>query len=120
MIKKLKGVILPMILMLTMVLSVVYAAETSSGKRLIIIDVRTDAEWATGHLDGAVLIPYERIGDEISKVAADKDEKIYLYCRTGRRTSIAVETLQKTGYKNLINLETVENASKVLNRGVVQ
>jgi phage shock protein E len=122
MVKMLNTRLLPMILMFAMLVSVVYAtdnADNGSGKRPVIIDVRTEAEWTAGHLEGAVLIPYERIGDEIAKVVADKDEKIYLYCRTGRRTGIAAETLKKAGYEKLINLQTVENASKVLHREII-
>jgi phage shock protein E len=106
--------------MFSMLFSAADATEDNAGKRSIVIDVRTEAEWATGHLDGAVLIPYERIGDEISKASLNKDENIYLYCRTGRRSGIALETLKKAGFENLINLETVEKASKVLNKAVVQ
>lgn len=118
--KMLKTILLTMVLMLAILIPTVYAAENSLEKKHVIIDVRTEAEWANGHIDGAVLIPYERIGNEISKVATDKEEKIYLYCQTGRRAGIAADTLKKAGYGNLMNLETVENASKVLQRGVVQ
>ena len=109
-----------MVLVLAILVSTVSAVENSSGTRSVIIDVRTEAEWAAGHLEGAVLIPYDRIGNEISRVVTDKKDTVYLYCRTGRRTGIAYETLKKAGYENLINLETVENASKALNRGVVK
>ncbi len=118
--KILKTMLLPMVLVLALLVSAVSAVENSSGPRSVIIDVRTESEWAAGHLEGAVLIPYERIGNEISKVVTDKKDTVYLYCRTGRRTGIAYETLKKAGYENLINLETVEKASKVLNRGVVK
>lgn len=118
--KLLKTTLLPMIIALSFLVSASFAAANDSGKSPLIIDVRTDAEWAVGHLDGAVLIPYQRIGDAIAKVVADKDETIYLYCRTGRRSSIAEATLERSGYKNLINLKTLENASKVLNRAVIK
>lgn len=118
--KKVTSMLLMMVVMLVMFVSTVCAGEKESGKAPIIIDVRTEAEWTTGHLEGAVLIPYERIGEEIGKVTADKKSKIYLYCRSGRRTGIAVDTLKKTGYENLINLESVDNAAKVLNRGIVK
>ncbi len=109
-----------MVLMLAMLASGLYAADKRSGMESVIIDVRTAAEWTAGHLEGAVLIPYERIGEEIAQVAADKKGAVYLYCRSGRRTGIAMETLKKAGYENLINLETVENAAKVLKRAVVK
>ncbi|MBU1566262.1 MAG: rhodanese-like domain-containing protein [Proteobacteria bacterium] len=118
--KMLKTMLLPILLIAAILVPAVYAVESSTGNSPVIIDVRTEAEWAAGHLDGAVLIPYERIGAEISKVAADKKETIFLYCRTGRRSGIAEETLKNAGYHNLTNLKTVENASKVLSRDVVK
>lgn len=118
--KILKVTLLSMVLILAMWVSGLYAAENSSEKGAVVIDVRTEAEWLAGHLEGAVLIPYERIGDEIAKVVADKNGQVYLYCRSGRRTGIAMGILKKAGYENVINLETVENASKVLNRAVVK
>jgi len=80
----------------------------------LIIDVRTETEWKSGHLEGAVLIPYEQIGEKIGPVAKDKTKRIYLYCRTGRRSNIANETLDKLGYKDVINLKTLENAAEVM------
>ena len=118
--KMLKILLLPILLMIAMPAAAAFAVEKDSGKAPIIIDVRTEAEWTAGHLEGAVLIPHEQIGARITQVTADNDSRIYLYCRTGHRSGIAADTLKKAGYKNLINLETLENASKVLNRSVVK
>ena len=117
---KMLKTVMSIVLMLAMLVSAVFAGEKDTEKGPIIIDVRTEAEWTTGHLEGAVLIPYEKIGEGIILITADKKSKIYLYCWSGRRSAIAVDTLEKAGYENLINLETVENASKVLNRSVVK
>jgi phage shock protein E len=86
----------------------------------LIIDVRTEAEWKSGHIEGAVLIPYEQIGDKIGKIAKDKTKRIYLYCRTGRRSNIAKETLDKLDYKDVINLKTLENAAEVMKLKIVK
>ena len=51
------------------------------GISLTIIDVRTVAEWKTGHLDGAIHIEWQDILQIPSKIS--KDEEIYLYCRSG-------------------------------------
>lgn len=118
--KVLKRALLPLIVVFTFLVSASFAADNNTAKNPIILDVRTDAEWAAGHLEGAVLIPYQRVGEEIAKVVSDKDEKIYLYCRSGRRAGVAVATLEKSGYKNLVNLKTVENASRVLDRAVIK
>jgi phage shock protein E len=117
---KMLKTVMPIVLMLVMLVTAAFAGDKDTAKGPIIIDVRTAAEWTTGHLEGAVRIPYEQIGDGINLVTTDKKSKIYLYCRSGRRSAIAVDTLKKAGYENLINLESVENASKVLNRSVVK
>jgi len=74
------------------------------------IDVRSAEEYQSGHVNEAVNIPYEEIGARIDEVTEDKDALIYLYCRSGRRSGIALETLQRAGYTNVINLGTRESA----------
>lgn len=86
----------------------------------VVIDVRDEAEWKAGHLEGAVLIPHDRIAERIGAVVPDKQTRIYLYCRTGRRTGIAFEALRKAGYGNLINLKTMENAAQTLGKPIVK
>lgn len=86
----------------------------------LVIDVRTELEWQGGHLQGAVLIPHDRIEQGIGAVAPDKDKKIYLYCRSGRRTGIAFDALKRLGYTDLVNLETLEKASRELNLPIVK
>ena len=85
----------------------------------VIIDVRTVQEWNNGHLEGAILIPYDQIGERIGSVVKDKSKRIYVYCRTGHRARIAKEALEKLGYKNIINLGSLEDASKILKRKIV-
>jgi len=84
-----------------------------------IIDVRTIQEWDKGHLEGAVLIPYDQIGEKIGSVVKGKSKKIYVYCRSGRRSKIAKEALEKLGYKDIVDLGAMENAAKILNRKIV-
>ena len=85
----------------------------------LVIDVRTVQEWDRGHLEGAVLIPYDQIGEKIGAVVKNKSQRIYLYCRTGHRASIAKEALEKLGYKDIINLGPLEDAAKNLKRKIV-
>jgi phage shock protein E len=93
---------------------------SAEGVKPMILDVRTEAEWQSGHLEGAVLIPYDQIGKKIGTVVKDKSQRIYLYCRTGRRSEIAKEALDKLGYKDVINLETLEKASVALKIKIVK
>ncbi len=72
-----------------------------------------------GHLDGAILIPYKEIGERIGAVAPDKSQRIYVYCRTGHRSQIAKETLEKLGYKDVVNLGSLEDAAKTLKLKIV-
>jgi phage shock protein E len=85
----------------------------------VIIDVRTVQEWNNGHLEGAVLIPYDQIGERIGSVVKDKSKRIYVYCRTGHRARIAKEALEKLGYKNIINLGSLEDAAKTVKRKII-
>lgn len=79
-----------------------------------IIDVRTPEEWNAGHIDGAVLIPHEQVGQRIGLVIADKSAPIAVYCRTGRRSGIAMETLQKLGYSDVVNYGGLEQARQTV------
>ena len=69
----------------------------------IIVDVRRDDEYKTGHIPGAVLLTMETITAETAaKVLPDKSQMILIYCRSGRRSKIAAQNLLDLGYTNLI------------------
>ncbi|HEY6528433.1 MAG TPA: rhodanese-like domain-containing protein [Cellvibrionaceae bacterium] len=67
------------------------------------IDVRAADEYAAGHINGAILIPYEEIADKIGLFNFSKKEDIRVYCRTGRRSGIAKDVLDNLGYATVIN-----------------
>jgi phage shock protein E len=69
----------------------------------ILIDVRTGVEFDAGHLDGAINIPFDTIAAGITAAASDTDAEIVLYCRTGRRSALAAESLPPLGYRNIFN-----------------
>lgn len=108
------------LLLLVLPITAAFAGDTASPPNTYVIDVRTEAEWNAGHVEGAILIPHDRMEHDITKLVADKKATIYLYCRTGRRTAIAEGVLQRSGYLNLNNLRTLENASRMLNRRIVR
>lgn len=69
----------------------------------IIVDVRHDDEYKAGHIPGAVLLTMETItAKTAAKVLPDKSQMILIYCRSGRRSKIAAQTLLELGYTNLI------------------
>jgi rhodanese-related sulfurtransferase len=67
----------------------------------VLLDVRSPAEYASGHIPTAVNIPYDTIGP--NSLAADKGELVITYCVSGRRASIAETTLRSLGYTNVVN-----------------
>ena len=67
----------------------------------IILDVREQDEYDAGHIPGAILIPYTQIAEKAEEVLTDKDQLILVYCRSGRRSRIAAESLAELGYTNI-------------------
>ena len=84
-----------------------------------LLDVRAKYEYDEAHIEGAVLLPYDTITAASPELPPDKDGAIIVYCRSGRRSAIAADTLAELGYTNVYDLggiqdwpyETVTNAS---------
>lgn len=68
----------------------------------ILLDVRTEEEYATEHIPGAICIPNEAIGDSAPAELPDKDQRILIYCRSGNRSKDAAEKLVRLGYTRII------------------
>jgi phage shock protein E len=68
-----------------------------------VIDVRTDSEFQEGHLPGAINIPYDQITSRLAELPSDRSQPIVLYCRSGRRSGIALDSLEELGFTNAIN-----------------
>ena len=62
----------------------------------VILDVRTEEEYEEGHVVGSMNIPYDEIDATID---IDKDKTVLVYCRSGRRSAIALETLTDLGFE---------------------
>lgn len=71
---------------------------------IIILDVRTQEEFDEGHLEGAVLVPDNEINQKAEEILLDKDVTIIVYCRSGRRSALASESLTKLGYSNIYDM----------------
>ena len=70
-------------------------------KDYIILDVRTQQEYDQGHIPGAILIPDTEIEDRAEGELTDKDQLILVYCRSGRRSKLAAQSLVELGYTNI-------------------
>ena len=86
--------------------------ELDQKKGMILLDVRTDAEYGQGHIPGAVHVPLADIGDKVKKLK--KDKEVVVYCQSGNRSIWAIKRLMGMGYTNLINLKGGYNAWKRL------
>lgn len=75
-------------------------------KKYVVIDVRTKEEFNEKHVKGAINIPYDEIDNNIK---LKKDEIILVYCKSGRRSDIAYNTLKKMGYKVVYDLGSIDN-----------
>ncbi len=71
---------------------------------IILLDVRTVEEYREKNIPGSFLIPLNSLKNNVEKEIPDKNTIIYVYCRTGSRSSTAVGILNKIGYTNVFNL----------------
>ena len=67
----------------------------------IILDVRTEEEYAQGHIPGAILIPDYEIETKAEAILTDKNQMILVYCRSGRRSKNAAQALLELGYTDI-------------------
>ena len=67
----------------------------------IILDVRSREEYDQGHIPGAILIPDTEIEAKAADLLPDKDQLILVYCRSGRRSKLAAQSLADLGYTNI-------------------
>lgn len=82
-----------------------FAKEIQTNKKPQILDVRTPAEFAEGHIENAVNVDWQ--GENFVKNAEkfDKNKAVYVYCRSGKRSLKASEKLEALGFKKIYNLD---------------
>jgi sulfur dioxygenase len=81
------------------------SAEQHLGEpRTVVIDVREPAELEAGCLPGAIPIPRGLLEFRISRELADPSVPVLVYCRSGARSALAAETLQRMGYTNVSSI----------------
>ena len=81
-------------------------ANKISEPGVVILDVRTSAEFAAGHIEGAINIDVEGMQFESGIAELDKGATIAVYCQSGRRSGIAVDKMSEAGFTSLFNLQT--------------
>lgn len=100
-----------------LILSLVLAALVSVNafaSDATLIDVRTLKEWNASHLNGAIHVPLQNIKSKITSVIKDRNTKIFLYCRSGRRSEEAKEIMRSLGYTDITNSGGIKEAANIL------
>ena len=86
-------------------LNVAEFSAKSQEAGVISLDVRTTGEFAEGHLVNALNINVESGNFEAEIANLDKNATYAVYCRSGRRSAVAVDLMKKAGFNNLYNLD---------------
>ncbi len=90
----------------------------SISDEFIVIDVRTLEEFESGHIEDSSNIEWQEISSITDTI--NKDQKIYLYCRSGRRSQNATNILIDLGYKDVTNLGGIKDAAIFLEKNITE
>jgi len=83
------------------------------GEKLILVDVRTPQEYASGHIPGAVSLPLSSIQGAEAKIVWGNDEEIIVYCQGGVRSRSAARMLYLMGYRNIKDMGGIMEWSQI-------
>lgn len=83
-----------------------------SDSNAVLIDVRTNEEYDSGHLDDSMNISVDNISSIQTYDSILSDTPIIVYCRSGSRSATAKEKLNKLGYTNVYDLGAMSNCTK--------
>jgi phage shock protein E len=77
----------------------------AADESFVIVDVRTPAEFAQGHVPGAINIPVDQVANRLRELSNAKNKDVVLYCRSGKRAAQAADVLKSNGFAKLLHLE---------------
>lgn len=72
----------------------------------VILDVRTEEEYAMGHIEGSILIPDYQLSSRIDEISFNKKRPIFVYCRTNNRAAAAARILKNNNFESVYILNT--------------
>jgi rhodanese-related sulfurtransferase len=81
------------------------AREVLKDTTVFLLDIRTEAEFAEGHIDGAYLLPLQVLEARIAEISQYKNNQVLIYCRSGNRSKRGLEILQKNGFTRILHLQ---------------
>jgi phage shock protein E len=80
----------------------------------MVIDVRSQNEFDSGHILQAYNMPLDRVEVLVPTAVKDKNKVLLLHCASGVRSGMAKKKLEAIGYKNVFNLGSYDRASKIV------
>lgn len=90
----------------------------------LVLDVRSPAEYAAGHIPGATNLPYYKIPEQLTKLAEFTNDEIVIYCEAGVRAGIARGALEQAGFQQILllagNMQGWRAANLPVSRTVVE
>lgn len=118
--KQLSAFLFAAIFTTTLSITTMATDALATGEQPLIIDVRTLDEWNAGHLATAQHLQLNLVAESIAALVPDKDQQVYLYCRSGNRSGQAKIIMDSLGYTNVINAGGMGDASELLAIEIVQ
>lgn len=86
------------------------AAQMQAQQKAVIVDVRENDEWNSGHIAGAIHIPLNEVQNHLTELAKYQNSPLIMQCRSGARSAKAANILKIAGFQNVYNLEGGLNA----------
>ena len=80
------------------------AARLGAPDPPLVLDVRTEAEYRTGHVPGAVLVPYTEVASRLAELAPNRERDVVVYCERGPRARTAEKVLLRNGFRKVYHL----------------
>ena len=71
---------------------------------VIVLDVRSEEEFLSGHIEGSILLPVDQIEAQAEHILSDKDAVILVICRSGVRSQSASQALADLGFTNIYDI----------------
>jgi len=84
---------------------VVEATQLINHRDAVVVDVREDKEWATGHIPNAKHIPLGQLSSRFKELEKFKGKPVVIGCRSGHRSASACSVLKKNGFNEVYNLK---------------
>lgn len=78
--------------------------DAGAADKPVVLDIRTPAEFAAGHVEGAVNVDFRAPDFETRISALDRDATYLVYCRTGNRSGQSMKLFERLGFRKVLHL----------------